>query len=151
LILQMESFLLNLFMDILAKISEIVPLFALIGTYLLILAHSKQHLPERVKKRGVETEGTIVEIRKEGLEEFLVVDFSYPNGSFRHISNRYVNPCPYKVGQNVKIWYYFRKSNREVVMEGEGVGNTPSKLYRWGIIICLISFPFVIFKMMNFM
>jgi len=134
-------------MDILATISQIVPFFALIGTYLLILANSKQHLPERVKKRGIETEGTIVEIRKEGLEEFVVVDFTYPNGSFRHISNKYVYPCPYKVGQKVRIWYYFNKSNREVILEDEGIGNLPSKLYRWGFIICIISYPFLIYKL----
>ncbi len=134
-------------MDILAKISQIVPFFALIGTYLLIMAYSRQHLPERVKKRGIETEGTITEIRKDGLKEILVVDFSYPWGSFKHISTEYVYPCPYKVGQKVKIWYYFNKSNREVIVEDEGVGNLPSKLYRWGIIICIISYPFVLNKL----
>lgn len=136
-------------MDILATISQIAPFFALIGTYLLILAYSKQHLPERVKKRGVETEGTIVEIRKEGLEEFLVVDFTYPNGSFRHFSNKYAYPCPYQVGQKVRIWYYFNKSNREVILEDEGVGNLPSKLYRWGVIICIISYPFILNKLLQ--
>jgi hypothetical protein len=134
-------------MDILANIFQIVPFFALIGTYLLILAYSKQHLPERVKKRGIETEGTIVEIRKEGLEEFLVVDFTYTSCSNSHFSNKYVYPSLYKVGQKVKIWYYFHKSNREVILEDEGIGNLPSKLYRWGFIICIISYPFLLYKL----
>lgn len=143
-------------MNILETITQIIPGFAMLGTYLLILAHSRKHLPERVKKNGVETVGTVIEIRHNSTpstsqHETLVVDFTYASGSYRHVSNEYISPSEYKVGEKVKIWYHFYKSQREVVIEDEGVGNLPAKLYRWGIISCLISYPFLIIRMMNLM
>ncbi len=137
-------------MNIIETITKVLPAFALVGTYLLIMAHDRKNLPERVKKNGIETEGIITEISQNNTDsETLVVDFSYPNGSYRHVSNQNTNLTSYKVGQKVKVWYYFYKSKREVIMEGEGVGDSPSKLYRWGIIICLISYPFMIIKLLN--
>ncbi len=42
-----------------------MPVVALVGTYMLILAYDRAHLIERAKKKGIETEGTVVEIHRE--------------------------------------------------------------------------------------
>lgn len=130
---------------------QLMPLAAFIGTYLLILANDKSKIVERVKSKGVKTEGTVIEIRDNpdsGGGQAVVVDFVTKNGSHRHYSTHYQNPCPYQVGQKVEVSYYFYKSIREVLLPHEDAGTLPKTLFRWGIILCLIGYPFLIRKMM---
>lgn len=138
-------------------LSAVMPYLAIAGTFLLILAYDRSRLPERVRKRGTQAEGTVVEIRRdpgslfsarEGEGEAPVVDFSYPNGSYRYYSTHYVFPSPYQVGDKVRVWYYFRKSKQEVILEDEDAGTLPGTLYRWGIVCCLLGYPFLIRKML---
>lgn len=136
---------------------QILPLLAFIGTYLLIIAYDKSKIVERVTAKGIKTEGTVVEIRrdpgslfdsKEGEGAAPVVDFVTNNGSHRHYSTHYQTPCPYQVGQKVEVRYYFYKSIREVLLANEGAGTLPKTLFRWGIALCLIGYPFLIKKML---
>lgn len=136
---------------------QLMPLVALIGTYLLIISYDKSKIVERLTSKGVKTEGTVVEIRKnpgslfsskEGEGEAPVVEFVTYNGSHRHYSTHYQTPCPYQVGQKVEIRYYFYKSIREVLLANEGAGTLPKTLFRWGIALCFISYPFLIKKLM---
>ncbi len=144
-------------MNPLPFILQTMPLLAVIGTYLLIIAYDKSKIVERVKSKGLKTVGTVVEIRqnpgplfssKEGEGAAPVVDFLTNNGSHRHYSTHYQNPCPYQVGQKVEVSYYFYKSIREVLLPHEDAGTLPKTLFRWGIILCLIGYPFLIRKMM---
>jgi hypothetical protein len=144
-------------MNPLPYLIQIMPLLAVIGTYLLIIAYDKSKIFERVKSKGIKTEGTMIEIRKnpgplfgskEGEGEAPVVDFVTNNGSHRHYSTHYQNPCPYQVGQKVEVSYYFYKSIREVLLPHEDTRTLPKILFRWGIILCLIGYPFLIRKMM---
>ncbi|MCP1382788.1 DUF3592 domain-containing protein [Runella salmonicolor] len=144
-------------MNPLPYIIHMMPLLAFIGTYLLIIAYDKSKIVERVKSKGIKTVGTVVEIRqnpgelfgsKEGEGQAPVVDFVTNNGSHRHYSTHYQTPCPYQVGQKVEVWYYFYKSIREVLLADEGAGTLPKTLFRWGIALCLISYPFLIKKLM---
>lgn len=144
-------------MNPLPYIIQWMPLLAFIGTYLLIIAYDKSKMVERVKSKGIKTVGTVVEIRqnpgelfgsKEGEGQAPVVDFVTNNGSHRHYSTHYQSPCPYQVGQKVEVWYYFYKSIREVLLADEGAGTLPKTLFRWGIALCLISYPFLIKKLM---
>ncbi|NBB20786.1 hypothetical protein GVN20_15565 [Runella sp. CRIBMP] len=144
-------------MNPLPYIIQWMPLLAFIGTYLLIIAYDKSKMVERVKSKGIKTVGTVVEIRqnpgelfgsKEGEGQAPVVDFVTNNGSHRHYSTHYQSPCPYQVGQKVEVWYYFYKSIREVLLADEDAGTLPKTLFRWGIALCLISYPFLIKKLM---
>ena len=144
-------------MNLLPYLIQMMPLVAIIGTYLLIIANDKSKMVERVKAKGIKTEGTIVEIRqnpgalfssKEGEGEAAVVDFVTTHGSHRHYSTHYQTPCPYQVGQKVEVWYYFYKSIREVVFANEDAGSLPKTLFRWGVAFCLIGYPFLIRKLM---
>jgi len=108
---------------------------ALVGTYCFILAYEKQHCIQRVLKNGIETEGTVIEIRRNpsnlsSQEEAPVIDFTTPNGSHRHYSSTYTTTNTYKVGQKVQIWYKFYKSKREVALPDEKPGNLPKNLFR---------------------
>ncbi len=136
---------------------QFMPIVALAGTFMLIIAYDKAHLIERVRSRGIEAEGTVVEIRRnpgglfrseEGEGEAPVVDFTTQWGSHRHYSTNYVTPCPYQVGQQVKVWYYFRKSRREVALPDDAAGPLPGVLMRWGIVLCVLGYPFVVKKLM---
>lgn len=144
-------------MNPLSILLQAMPAVALVGTYLLILAYDRMHLVERVKAKGIETEGTVVEIRRnpgglfsstEGEGDAPVVDFVTNWGTHKHYSTNYAIPCPFKVGEKVKVWYYFNKSRQEVVLEEAETDTLPHTLRTWGIILCLLSYPFVVKKLM---
>lgn len=138
-------------------LQQIMPLVALVGTYLLIIAYDKSKIVERVTSKGIKTEGTVIEIRKnpgdlfsskEGEGEAPVVDFTTANGSHRHYSTHYQIHTTYHVGQKVEVRYYFYKSIREVLLAHEDAGTLPKTLFRWGIALCLISYPFLFRKLL---
>lgn len=143
-------------MNTLPYILQLMPLLAFIGTYLLIIAYDKSKIVERVTSKGIKTEGTVVEIRqdpgplfgsKEGEGAAPVVDFITNNGSHRHYSTQYQMPTPYYVGQKVEVRYYFYKSIREVLLPNEDAGTLPKTLFRWGIVMCLLGYPFILKKL----
>lgn len=145
-------------MEILNTISPYFSVFAFVGTYCLILAYDRAKMPERVKKRGQKAEGTVVEIRRnpgplfgsqEGEGYAPVVDFDYPNGNYRYHSNYYQSPSPYHVGQKVQVGYYFYKSIREVIIDGEENQPQSPTLLIWGICLCLLGYPFVFIKLIG--
>ena len=51
-------------MEMLTSISPYFSVLAVIGTYCLIIYYDRSKLPERVKKRGLKAEGTVVEIQR---------------------------------------------------------------------------------------
>jgi hypothetical protein len=133
--------------------ASMISIFALVGTYCFILAYDRQHYIQRVLQKGIETEGTVIEIRRnpgslfskvDGEGEAPVVDFTFANGTHRHYSTTYTTPCPYKIGQKVRICYLFYKSKREVALSDEETGNSPKILFTWGIVLCLLSYPEII-------
>ena len=140
-------------MEFLNTITPYLQLLGFIGTYLLILSYDRAQMPERVKKRGIKTEGTVIEIRRnpgslfsktEGQGDAPVVDFNTISGSHRYHSTNYITPCSYQVGQKVPVWYYFYKSKQEVILENEDAGSLPRTLLVWGIAFCVIGYPFLI-------
>lgn len=136
---------------------QFMPFLAFVGTYMLIIAYDKSKIVERIASKGIKTEGTVIEIRqnpgslvssKEGTGEAPVVDFVTAHGSHRHYSTHYQTPCPYKVGQKVEVSYYFYKSIREVLLPHEDAGTLPKTLFKWGILLCFIGYPFLIKKLL---
>lgn len=145
-------------MEILNSISPYFSVLAIVGTYCIIIYYNNAKMPERVKKRGQTAEGTVIEIRRNpgplfgsqaGEGYAPVVDFEYPNGSHRHFSNYYQTPSTYQVGQKVKVQYYFYKSIREVLLEGEENQPMSPTLLIWGICFCLLGYPFVVIKLLD--
>lgn len=145
-------------MEILNSISPYLSVLAVVGTYCLIIYYDRSKMPERVKKRGLRAEGTVVEVRRnpgpifgsqEGEGYAPVVEFYYPNGSHRHFSTYYQTPCPYEVGQKVQLGYYFYKSIREVLLDGEENQPQSPTLLIWGICFCFLGYPFVVIKLLD--
>lgn len=124
-----------------------------IGTFCLILAYQKKHEIEQVLKNGTRTVGTVIEIRPDPSGkggEAPVVDLKIPNGSHRHYSTTYASPSPYKVGQQVDIWYKINKTNRTVALADDTPGNLPKILFWAGVVLCLLSYPELIRRLMGF-
>lgn len=147
-------------MEFVNTISPYLSILAVIGTFCLILAYNRASLPQRVKSRGRTAEGTVIEIRRnpgalfsaqEGEGYAPVVDFEHPNGSHRYFSTYYQSPSPYQVGQKVQVRYYFYKSIREVILEGEENQPQSPVLLIWGICLCLIGYPFIVIKILALM
>ena len=125
---------------------------ALIGTYCLILAYEKQHEIEKVLTKGIKTLGTVTEMRQDpsgNAGDAPVVDFATQNGSYKHFSTTYTMPTPYKVGQQVDIWYYHYKSIRLAALADDKTGSLPKTLFRWGIVLCILTYPEIIRRMIT--
>ena len=125
---------------------------ALIGTYCLILAYEKQHEIEKVLTKGIKTLGIVTEIRQDpsGIAgDAPVVDFTTQNGAYKHFSRTYAMPSAYKVGQQVEIWYYHYKSIRLAALADDKPGSLPKTLFQWGIILCLLSYPVIIRRLIT--
>ena len=150
----------------LSKMKEIVNflipyagIVALIGTYCLIIAYDKYRLPDRVRKNGKTAQAIVTEIykdpgplfgknNKEGYAP--IVEFDYPNGSFRYASTTFQNPSPYKVGDTVTVWYSFYKSKKEVALQDDLPPRYIKSLVICGLILCILSYPIVISKLSGF-
>lgn len=132
---------------------QVFGVMALVGTYCFILAYEKQNYIRRLLQNGTETEGVVVELRSHpdnaAQGQAPVVDFTFPNGSHRHYSTTFVSPSPYKVGQKVRIWYKFHKSNREATLADEVPGTLPKTLFIWGCVLCLLSYPVIVIRMLG--
>ena len=145
-------------MEILNSISPYLSVLALIGTYCLIIYYDRSKMPDRVKKRGLRAEGTVIEIRpnpgpifgsQKGEGYAPVVEFETAWGNHRHNSTYYQQPCPFQVGQKVQVGYYFYKSIREVLLDGEENQPQSPTLFIWGICFCLLGYPFVFIKLLD--
>lgn len=132
---------------------------ALVGTYLIILSYERQHIFDKVRQKGIRTEGVVTRLNenpsnKEGWTagggKAPVVEFHTVNGHYVYASTTYQQPTPYEVGQKVDIWYIFYKSRRDMALADDVPGDTPKKLYWWGVILCGISYPMVFLKLQNF-
>ena len=131
---------------------QLLGIVAFVGTYCLILAYQKQYEIPKVLSKGIKITGTVVEIRQDPSGNgggAPVVEFNYPNGSYRHASSTYTSPCVYVVGQEVDIWYLFNKSNRAAALPDEQPGTLPKTLLKWGIVLCLLSYPEVIRRLIS--
>jgi len=145
-------------MEIINSISPYVSILALIGTYCLIVAYDRSKMPERLRKRGQVAEATVTEILRnpgplfssqEGEGYAPVVEFEAHGSIQRHTSTNYQQPSPHQVGQKVVVRYYFYKSIREVLIDGDEASTASPKLLVWGICLCLVGYPFIIIKLMD--
>ena len=144
--------------DILEKILPYSGIIALVGTYCIIPAIDRAKMPDRVRKIGKTTQGLVTDVyqnpgpifrNKTGAGFAPVVEFDYPNGHHRYASTTFQNPSPYKVGDEVIVWYHFYKSKQEAALEDDKPGPSVRKLLIWGIVLCLLSYPYVILRVLD--
>lgn len=141
-------------------LTPVAGLIALIGTYMIILSYEKTHIYDRVRSKGRTVEGIVTEIYQDPGPLFgkaddergfaPIVVFDSHIGNHRYVSTTYQHPSPYKVGDKVKVWYYFYKSRREIALADDAPGDLPSKLLDWGIVFCLLGYPYVLLRLAHF-
>mgnify|MGYP006375814763 CR=1 FL=1 len=109
----------------------VLSILAFAGTYCLIFAYYQQYHVQIVMKYGYETTGTV--------------------GIFKYYSNGYPLPCPYEIGQEVKIWIKPDKlrSTGKAALEDEQPGKLPIILFSCGLVMCLLSYPEIIRRIFN--
>lgn len=130
----------------------------LVGTYFIIFYYSRYFLYEKVRSRGILTQG-VVTAWNEG-SEFIngfvfggkapIVEFTNDNGHYRHISRTYQSPSPYQIGQTVNVWVLSEKSGSEMALEDDKPNEKLKKLLFIGIILCLISYPIIFYSIVKF-
>jgi hypothetical protein len=131
----------------------VIAIFAFVGTYCLIFAYEKQYHVKKVMQHGRETTGKVVEIRQDPWNKeqvMVVVDYDTAAGVFKHFSQGYAQPCPYQVGQAVRVWvwpYKLRQTGRAALPD-EKPGKAPVILLAVGIVLCLLSYPEIIRRAM---
>lgn len=145
------------FHTLLQYIMPLVGITALVGTYMIIVAYDKTRIYDRVRRLGRTAEGTVVEVYQDpgpliGRSEVSggyapIVVFDSHIGNHRYVSTTYRNPSPYKVGDKVKVWYYFYKSRREMALADDEPGDSPGRLYFWGVLLCALSYPFLFMRL----
>ena len=129
----------------------LLSVMAFIGTYCLIIAYEKQHEIEKILTKGIKTFGIVTELRQDPSSQqgvAPVVDFTTQNGTYRHFSTTYTLSSAYQVGQQVEIWYYHYKSIRLATLADDKTGNLPKVLLYWGVVLCLLTYPEIIRRMM---
>ena len=135
----------------------VLSILAFAGTYCLIFAYYKQYHVQIVMKNGYKTTGTVVDIYKDPWNKesvCLVVDYIAKTGTggiFKYYSNGYPLPCPYEIGQEVKIWIKPDKlrSTGRAALEDEQPGKLPIILFSCGLVMCLLSYPEIIRRIFN--
>ena len=141
---------------ILNLLGTLGPILSLIGTYCLILSHSKNNEIAHTLSKGKVAEGTVIKMREDpdhtpsdmdyrGVAP--VVEFRTLNGLYQHFSTTYRKNSPYEVGQTVKIHYYSYKSRMEMALPDDETGTLPKTLLKWGIIFCAIGYPILLSKL----
>ena len=139
-------------------ISPYGAVLALVGTYCLIVYNDIARMPQRVRRIGRVTTGTVVELRRDpgadggapqGQGLAPVVEFDLPGGRYRHLSVNYQQSCAFQVGQQVVVRFYFYKSIREVLLDGEAPPVAPRSLLKWGTVMCALAYPLLAIRMLN--
>ena len=141
---------------ILNLLGTLGPILSLIGTYCLILSHSKNNEIAHTLSKGKVAEGTVIKMREDpdhapsdmdyrGVAP--VVEFRTLNGLYQHFSTTYRKNSPYEIGQTVKIHYYSYKSRMEMALPDDETGTLPKTLVKWGIIFCAVGYPILLSKL----
>lgn len=137
------------------KYANYLAFMAIVGVYLIILSHDRRHYFDKIRSKGKTATGIVTELISHPDAEYdktkewgfaPVVTFDHDWGNHRYVSGTYQHPSPYHVGQEVKVWYYFYKSRREVALADDVPGDTPAKLLKWGIIFCAMGGPILLWR-----
>lgn len=139
--------------------SQFSGLAIVVGFLLLAHAHNRKNYINNLLKRGIKTEGSVIEIwknpgslfsKKEGQGYAPVVEYTTNSGNvLKHYSHAFTDPCKYEMGQKVAVWYINYKSIREAALEDDQPGSLPKKLFVAGIILVLLGLPNLIVGLQN--
>lgn len=131
--------------------APIAMICATVGFIVAFLSWQQHIYYKNVRKIGIETEGTVVEMRPdpgplfgkaEGTGQAPTVEFTDQRGDVhRYICVCYQDPSPYKVGQKVKVWYHLYRSRREYALEDDQPGTGPMTMLKVGLVLLVLGAP----------
>lgn len=132
----------------------------IVGFLTYAWAQDRNTLTRRVMEKGIKTTGKVVRLeeapiplfggpRKEGFAP--VVEYTTLSGNvLTHISTNYEYPCPYKVGQEVTLWYKHYKSIREATLEDEKPSESLKKFKMVALFLIVVSLLLLGPRLMRF-
>jgi Protein of unknown function (DUF3592) len=134
-------------------IKIIFPLiFALAGTLFLAIAYKEGSVKYKINTEGIETDGLVVEIYRKprkGNESWStaqapVIQFvTNKNRVIKYYSTTYLTPCPYQVGNYVKI-RYLPENPQEAILDWKDAWILTIAFGVFGGVICLITYYYLL-------
>ncbi len=139
---------------------KLAGVFAIASFLLLAHAHNRKYHISNLLKRGIKTDGIVLEMRRnpgslfdkiEGEGFAPVVEYTTQSGNtLKHYSNTFKTNSKYQVGQTVPIWYINYRSIREAALEDDEVGSLPKKLFMLGMTLLIITLPRIVVGLLGF-
>ena len=119
------------------------------GFLMLAAGYDRQHIVEKVLRKGLKTKGRVVELRDDPGGLFggprragfaPVVEYESVSGNIhKHYSMTFRSPARYEIGQEVDIWYKHYRSRRDAALSDDQVGTWPMQLMKIGGVLLVIS------------
>jgi hypothetical protein len=135
-----------------------VLIFALAGTMFLIIAYREGKSKYKIVQEGIETDGFVVEINKKPRRTGETTSFALaPVVQFmtqkreiiKYYSTTFLTPCPYQIGQQVKI-KYLAENPQEAILDWKDGWILSIAFGIFGLALCLITYPFLIIRFFRF-
>ncbi len=127
-------------------------IFALAGTLFIFIAYREGMSKYKIVQEGIETEGIVVEIyrkpRRTGettsTAHAPAVQFlTNENKIVKYYSTTFLTPCPYQIGQMVKI-KYLPNNPHEAILDWKDGWILSIAFGIFGGVICLISYTYLL-------
>ncbi len=129
------------------------------GTLFLTIAYREGKSKYKIVQEGIETDGFIVEIyqkpRKTGetasTAQAPVVQFvTQENKVIKYYSTTFLTPCPYQIGQQIKI-KYLPQNPQEAILDWKDGWILSLAFGIFGGVICMITYPFLLTRLFRFL
>lgn len=134
-------------------------IFALAGTLFLTIAYREGMSKYKIVQEGVETDGMVVEIyrkpRKVGetsstAQAPVVQFFTQESKIVKYYSTTFLTPCPYQIGQQVKI-KYMPENPQEAILDWKDGWILSIAFGIFGLVICLITYSILLPQLFRFL
>lgn len=122
-----------------------------IGFLAIAFGYDRLYIIPRVLRKGLKAKGTVIEMREDPGPLFgnrkskgvaPVVEFTSLNGNvYKYYSMTYRQNTPYKVGDQVDIWYKHYKSRRDAALMDD-------EPYKWARTVIVVGISFLVISLL---
>jgi Protein of unknown function (DUF3592) len=127
-------------------------LFAMVGSIFLIIAYKEWAVKRKIISEGIETVGQVItlyekprkanEIRSTSMAP-VILFVTEKKQIIKYYSTTFLTPCPYQIGQQVKI-KYLPKTPHEAILDWKDAWILSIAFGIFGGVICLITYTFLL-------
>lgn len=127
-------------------------IFVIAGTLFLAIAYKEGSVKYKINTEGIETDGLVVEIHRKprkGNESWStaqapVIQFvTDKNRLVKYYSTTYLTPCPYQIGNLVKI-KYLPENPQEAMLDWKDAWILTIAFGAFGGVICMITYYYLL-------